>query len=141
MVAYAQIRHVLIASPSDVADREDIFKTIATWNGLAGNTRRAVIFVPLMWDINAISDADSSPQAAINEQLLNRADYILAVFYGRLGTPTEDFPAGTVEELMRRKGKAAVFFHQRPAGDIDDPARSSVSSFKSSNWPLRAFHY
>src|SRR4051812_32176342 len=105
MVAYSKICSILIASPSDVAEREEIFKTIAAWNG-PGNAGRKVVFLPLMWEKNAVSDADKTPQDAINEQLLDRADYILAVFRGRLGTVTKEYPAGTLEELGRRKGKA-----------------------------------
>ncbi|MGB8529425.1 MAG: DUF4062 domain-containing protein, partial [Rhodoplanes sp.] len=66
--------------------------------------------MPLMWERHAIAEADKAPQAAINEQLLDRADLVLAVFSSRFGTPTDDYPAGTVEELNRRKGWAAVFF-------------------------------
>jgi SAM-dependent methyltransferase len=113
---YVQRYNVLIASPSD-AEREQVFNTMATWNGSLGNVDRPVIFVPLMWEKHAIADADKAAQSAINDQLLSRADLLLAVFNSRLGTPTDDYPAGTVEELGCRKGRAAVFFHERPQLD------------------------
>jgi len=90
---------------------------MATWNGSLGNVDRPIIFVPLMWEKHAIADADKAAQSAINDQLLSRADLLLAVFNSRLGTPTNDYPAGTVEELSCRKGRAAVFFHDRPQLD------------------------
>lgn len=108
--------NVLIASPSD-AEREQVFSIIAAWNGSLGNVDRPVIFVPLMWEKHAIADADKKAQAAINDQLLSRADLLLAIFNSRLGTPTDDYPAGTVEELSCRKGRAAVFFHEKPQLD------------------------
>jgi hypothetical protein len=111
--SYVQRLKVLIASPSD-AERDQVFRAIADWNGGLGNADRRIVFVPLMWEKHAIADADKTPQEAINEQLLNRADLLLAVFNSRLGTPTKDYPAGTIEELDRRDGKAAVFFHKRP---------------------------
>src|SRR5271166_4549503 len=117
-MAYVQRHNVLIASPSDVAsERDQIFRSIATWNGSPGNTDGRIVFVPLMWEKHAIADADKAPQQAINEQLLNRADLLLAVFAGRLGTPTDDYPAGTLEELGVRKGQAAVFFLENPRLD------------------------
>ena len=115
-MAYVQRCNVLIASPSD-AERDQVFHTIAAWNGSLGSGDRRVVFVPLMWEKHAISEAGQAPQAAINEQLLDRADLVLAVFSSRLGTPTDDYPAGTVEELSRRKGRAAVFFLDRPPLD------------------------
>jgi hypothetical protein len=71
-----------------------------------------------MWEKHAIADA-KSPQEAINEQLLDRADLLLAVFNSRLGTPTKDYPGGTVEELERRTDRAALFFHKRPVPDLN----------------------
>ena len=63
-----------------------------------------------------------APQEAINEQLLSRADFVIAAFKGRMGTPTKDYPAGTIEELSKRKGRAAVFFPKKwPLLDPNDP--------------------
>jgi SAM-dependent methyltransferase len=120
-VSYVQRLNVLITSPAD-ADRERVFKAIADWNGGLGGSDRRVLFVPLMWEKHAISDVDNTPQEAINRQLLNRADLLLAVFRNRLGTPTKDYPAGTLEEIDRRTGCAAVFFSKcpRPNGDEKD---------------------
>jgi SAM-dependent methyltransferase len=117
---YVQRYNVLIASPSD-AERDEVFRTIAAWNGSVGGVDRRVVFVPLMWERHAIAEADKAPQAAINEQLLDRADLVLAVFNSRLGTPTDDYPAGTVEELGCRKGRAAVFFLENPRLDPNAP--------------------
>ena len=117
---YVQRYNILIASPSD-AERDEVFRTIAAWNGSVGGVDRRVVFVPLMWERHAIAEADKAPQAAINEQLLDRADLVLAVFNSRLGTPTDDYPAGTVEELGCRKGRAAVFFLENPRLDPNAP--------------------
>ncbi|MFZ1885234.1 MAG: methyltransferase domain-containing protein, partial [Rhodoplanes sp.] len=117
---YVQRYNVLIASPSD-AERDEVFRAIAAWNGSVGGVDRRVVFVPLMWEKHAIAEADKAPQAAINEQLLDRADLVLAVFSSRFGTPTDDYPAGTVEELSRRKGRAAVFFLDTPRLDPNAP--------------------
>jgi len=100
--------NVLIASPSDMKEeRRKIVEAICKWN--FDNSERRIVFLPLLWEWHAVSDAHLSPQEAINQQLLSRADFLLAAFKGRLGTPTEGYPAGTVEELYKFPGPAAFF--------------------------------
>lgn len=122
-MAYARIFNVLIASSADAAEeRQSAFEAISEWNG---RLSRDIAFVPLMWERHAISDADSQgPQDAINQQLLDRSDFVIAIFRGRIGTPTHRYPGGTVEELAERKGKAAVFFLEptpNPSSRFDTP--------------------
>lgn len=120
-MAYARIFNVLIASSGDAAEeRQSAFEAISEWNG---RLAREIVFVPLMWERHAISDADSQgPQDAINQQLLDRSDFVIAIFRGRIGTPTHRYPGGTVEELAERKGKAAVFFCEPlPSLDANRP--------------------
>jgi SAM-dependent methyltransferase len=122
MGSYRNTYEVLIASPSDLSEeRSKIVKAICEWN--FENSRRSIAFSPLLWEWNAIPDADKAAQQAINEQLLSRADFVIAAFKGRMGTPTEDgFQAGTIEELSKRKGRAAVFFPKKwPLLDPNDP--------------------
>jgi len=120
MESYKNTYEVLIASPSDLSDeRGKIVKAICEWNF----SSKRIAFSPLLWEWNAVSTADQSPQEAINEQLLSRADFVIAAFKGRLGTPTEDgFQAGTIEELAKRKWAAALFFPKKwPSFDSNDP--------------------
>lgn len=109
MVACACYYNVLIASSGDAqAERRQVFDAISEWNG---RTSRKVLFVPLMWERHAISDADSDgPQDAISKQLLARSHFVIAIFKGRVGTPTTKCIGGTPAELAERAGRAAVFF-------------------------------
>ena len=109
MGSYRNTYEILIASPSDLSEeRSKIVKAICQWN--FENRDKGIAFSPLLWEWNAVSDFDKAPQESINEQILNRADFVIAAFKSRLGTPTQDYPAGTIEELSKRKGAAAVFF-------------------------------
>lgn len=122
MGSYKNTYEVLIASPSDLwEERGKIVKAICEWN--FEHSSQGIAFFPLLWEWNAVSNMDKAAQAAINEQLLSRADFMIAAFKGRMGTPTEDgYPAGTIEELSRRKGRAAVFFPKKwPLLDPNDP--------------------
>lgn len=136
MAGCACYYNVLIASSSDAqAERRRVFDAISEWNGKA---RRQILFIPLMWEKHAIADADSNgPQDAINQQLLARSDYVIAIFRSRIGTPTQDYPGGTIEELARRNGKAAVFFCH-PTPPIDTNVPDVQEQFEQFN-RLRAF--
>jgi len=109
MGSYRNTYEVLIASPSDLPEeRSKIVRAICEWN--YENADKGIAFSPLLWEWNAASNFDKTPQEAINEQLLSRADFLIAAFKGRMGTKTKDYPAGTIEELSKRTGRAAVFF-------------------------------
>jgi hypothetical protein len=138
MVAFACYYNVLIASSGDTrAERERVFDTISEWNGGWGGTPRNVIFVPLMWEMHAISDADShGPQDSINRQLLNRSDFVIAIFKGRIGMPTQNYPGGTIEELARRRGRAAVFFCD---ADRSVPSGADIDEWYKQQKALQAF--
>lgn len=141
MVAFACHYNVLIASSSDTKEeRKCAFDTISEWNGGWDGAPRNVIFIPLMWERHAVSDAESKgAQDAINKQLLDRSDFVIAIFKGRIGTPTPDYPGGTIEELDKRPGRAAAFFYY---GKLEYPAdcdaveigrqKSALDAFKNS---------
>jgi hypothetical protein len=121
-------KQLLIASPSDLSEeRNKIVQAICEWN--IENSSKGIAFSPLLWEWHAVPDLDKAPQEAINEQLLSRADFIIAAFKGRMGTPTKDYPAGTLEELSKRTGKAAVFFPKKwPLLDYNEPNFEEMES-------------
>jgi SAM-dependent methyltransferase len=114
---------VLIASPSDVREERDIaVETINRWNIV--NWGKGIQYIPLRYETGAVPTLSASPQGAINEQLLSKADYLIGIFWSRLGTPTEDYPSGTAEEIERavEGKKAAVFFREQMLEiKVDDP--------------------
>jgi hypothetical protein len=79
-----------------------------------------------MWETHSTPEMGSRPQAIINRQLLDKCDLLVAVFWTRLGSPTEAAPSGTVEEMRKHieSGKPAmVYFSRKPVAldsvDID----------------------
>ena len=67
----------------------------------------------------------ASAQTIINKQLLTKCDLLVGVFWTRIGTETEQYLSGTVEEIERHiaAGKPAMlYFSSQPVAlDTVDP--------------------
>ena len=44
----------------------------------------------------------NDPQTLINKQILEDCDLLLGVFWTKIGTETEKYPSGSVEEIEKR---------------------------------------
>ena len=92
---------VTICGPSDVAKEVEIAKAvISDWNqrnwestGWGLKTQH--------WDTDAVPTMAERGQAAINHQLIDDSDIIIAILWTRLGTPTGLAESGTEEEITR----------------------------------------
>lgn len=117
MAFEATVYEVLIASPSDCDQyREAAQLELAAWNREHGRASN-VLFLPRLWELDAVPAMGADAQGVINQQLLARADAVLAMFWHRFGTPTREFAAGTVEEITRahRANKAVwAYFCEQP---------------------------
>lgn len=95
----ANVLRVMIASPGDVAEeRKAVTEEIHRWNDANAAVRRLVL-LPVKWETHTTPQQGDSPQAIINRQLLDDADIVVAIFGTRIGTPTEEYVSGTVEEV------------------------------------------
>ena len=97
--------NLLISAPSDIPadDLAVIRKAVSQWNVNYGRIV-GVTVIPVSWTENAVSEFGDRPQAIINRQLVDFADFAVALFADRLGTPTGNSVSGTweeVEELMK----------------------------------------
>ncbi len=122
MAFLAKVIKVLISGPGDVSvDIDKVKKAIYEWNSInSGST--GIIFLPLHWKTNTAPKLGiGGPQPIINKQLTEKADYVIALFRSRIGTETESYISGTVEEIfeVKKAGKmVSVYF-------IDDKAKIS----------------
>jgi hypothetical protein len=97
---HRQVLRCLIISPGDVADERDhVEKAITRWNEDEGRRVDVVIEV-LRWERHAVPDSGAEPQQILDRQLVEDADFGIAVFWTRLGTPTTNFPSGSAEEIQ-----------------------------------------
>jgi hypothetical protein len=92
---------IFVASPSDtLEEREIASKVIKEWNELNSSSEK-VSLKDLRWEKHACSVLHSTPQDAINEQLLSDADCLIGIFKNKFGLPIYNYPCATVEEIDR----------------------------------------
>lgn len=91
----------MIASPTDVAQARDaVLKSLHAWNDANARNRNTVL-LPLMWESSAVPQLGVDAQSVINNQLVDQADIVIALFGTRLGQATPRALSGTAEEMTR----------------------------------------
>jgi nucleoside 2-deoxyribosyltransferase len=110
--------HVLISSPSDLsADVEIVERAIYAWTAL-NSVAEQVVALPVRWGTHTYPATGMRPQQAINDQIVEPCDILIAMFWTRLGTDTGVAASGTVEEINEfvAAGKPVmIYFSDRPA--------------------------
>lgn len=92
---------MLVASPSDVPEARDAVESaLHSWNRRHATGRR-IVLLPWRWESDSVPLLGDHPQAFINDQGVDRADIVIALFGSRLGSPTREAVSGTVEEIER----------------------------------------
>lgn len=79
----AEVLRVLIASPSDVkTERDEIEASIFAWNKRYAEDLN-VVLLPGRWedDVTPTYAGASGAQSVINEQLVNKCDIVVGVFW------------------------------------------------------------
>lgn len=111
----AIVYNIFIASPGDVEEERRIaIEMIHEWNVLHSLTRK-IVLQPVMWETHSIPLQNIPPQENINVHVVDQCDLAIAVFWSRLGTPTENADSGTLEEIQRMisDGKKVMLFHSQ----------------------------
>lgn len=129
--------NVMIASPGDVASERSIIRDVVyEWNAVHSNARK-IVLLPIGWESHSSPEMGASPQAIINHQILGKCDLLIGVFWTRIGTATDDYASGTIEEIERHieSGKPAMlYFSSQPVAmdtvDLEQVAR--LKAFKES---------
>lgn len=126
--------HILIASPSDVPEARDAVKNaIHSWNSRHAAARN-IVLIPWLWESSSVPLLGDHPQSIINEQGVDEADIVIALFGSRIGSPTREAVSGTVEEIDRavNSGKPVhpYFSTARLPHDIDTSQLDGLRQFK-----------
>ena len=131
----AVVYRVMIGSPSDLSDeRRAATDAVNEWNAQHADAEGSVL-LPVKWETHAVPATGLRPQSAINEQLVDRCDIFIGMFWSRLGTNTGIAVSGTAEEIDRfvAAGKPAMLYFSRksvPAkGDAKQAAK--LQAFKA----------
>ena len=101
---------IAIASPGDVVlEREAIRRLFTRWN----HANDHAILHPVMWEF-ASPELGDHPQHLLNQQIIDRSELLIAVFWAKLGTPTPTAQSGTVAEIrefVAKKGPRRVMLY------------------------------
>lgn len=131
---------ILISAPSDVSHCVDkVREAIYEYNSETGFDA-GVRFTPKDWGHDTMPLYRESAQSTINEQIVDPADAVIAIFGAKFGTPTKKYSSGTLEEIERsaEMGKdVLVFFGEGtivPIRNIDAEQLKKRDDFKK-NFP------
>ncbi|MDE6407583.1 MAG: DUF4062 domain-containing protein, partial [Anaeroplasmataceae bacterium] len=129
--------NILISSPSDMMEYSKVVReAILEYNNEIGYDKN-IMFKPLDWKHNSIPAYGKPAQDIINEQLVDFADAVIALFGTKFGSPTENFESGTLEEIERsyNQGHEVMTYFYTGKGfsitAIDPEQLSKVKKFKS----------
>lgn len=133
----AKTYNVMIASPGDVASERAIIRDVVyEWNAVHSNARK-IVLLPIGWETHSSPEMGASAQSIINNQILDKCDLLVGVFWTRIGTATDEYASGTVEEIERHidMGKPTMlYFSSQPVAmdSVDLNQFAKLKAFKDS---------
>jgi len=133
----ATVYKVMIASPSDVVpERSVIREVLSEWNAVNSDTHK-IVLLPVGWETHISPAMGDRPQSIINKQILGDCDLLVGVFWTRIGTATDEYVSGSVEEVEKhiKSGKPVMlYFSSAPVhpDSVDNDQYSELKKFKES---------
>ena len=121
----AKVFNVMIASPGDVASERNIIREmIYEWNSVHSRSRK-IVLLPVGWESHSSPEMGKTAQEIINNQILDKCDLLVGVFWTRIGTSTAKYVSGNVEEIEKHidAGKPTMlYFSEQPARPPPPPS-------------------
>ncbi|OQQ04103.1 hypothetical protein BK411_19430 [Vibrio splendidus] len=140
MAFEAKVFRVLIASPSDVCEEREIaVRTIQEWNDLHSHDRQ-IVLLPLRWESHSSPEYGRRPQEVINRQIVDDCDFLIGVFWSKIGSPTGLKESGTIEEIDRvaNANKPVMLYFSNAKKDLEEldlEQLSKLRDFKKRTYP------
>lgn len=92
------VYRIMIAGPSDTEQEVCSLKgEIYRWNNLNTDDGE-IVLLPLHWKTNSYATSGKA-QPNINQQICSKSDLLICVFKAKFGTPTDNYPNGSIEEI------------------------------------------
>lgn len=126
---------ILISCPGDVKEEVEIIHEIVhKFNSEFSKTLRIMI-QERHWETDSYPASGDKPQEILNKQFVNDCDAVVAIFWTRFGTPTDEYGSGTEEEIekMIADGKQVfMYFSDVPVSlsQIDKDQYEKIQQFK-----------
>lgn len=93
--------NVFVASPGDVNEERSALEAIITELNRTWSKNLNLRLDLVKWETNIHPNFGSYPQDVINQQLNDEYDVFIALFWSKVGTPTNIADSGTIEEFER----------------------------------------
>lgn len=122
----------MIASPGDVASERSIIREVVyEWNVVHSKARN-IVLLPIGWESHSSPEMGRRPQDIINTQVLDKCDFLVGVFWTRIGTPTSSYASGTVEEIEKHieTGKPVMLYFSSQPVALDTVNLEQISALK-----------
>ena len=135
----SKVYRVMIGSPSDLAEeRQAASDSVNEWN-TQHSEAEGVVLLPVKWETHALPTSGVRPQSAINNQLVDRCDIFIGMFWTKLGTSTGVAASGTVEEIDRivsDSKPAMLYFSRRKVSKakLDPKQVAKLKKFKTATY-------
>ncbi|WP_028868856.1 DUF4062 domain-containing protein [Psychromonas arctica] len=133
----AKVFNVMIASPGDVGSERAIIRdVIYEWNAVHSQSRN-IVLLPIGWETHSSPEMGNTAQEIINNQVLDKCDLLVGVFWTRIGTPTTEYASGTVEEIEKHieaNKPTMLYFSSQPVAldMVELEQYSQLKKFKDS---------
>jgi hypothetical protein len=133
----ATVFNVMIASPGDVpTERQIVRDVIFNWNVINAADRQ-IVLLPVGWETHSYPATGDHPQKILNDQILDPCDLLIGLFWTRIGTATNEFISGTVEEIERHlqsRKPAMLYFSSAPISPskLDPDQYKELTKFRES---------
>lgn len=140
----AKVYQIMIASPGDVPEERAIIREcVHRWNDVNAASRKMMLQA-VGWETHAVPETGQHPQESINKRLLRNCDLLVALFWNRIGTPTDNAVSGTVEEINEHKaaGKPVMLYFSNapvPRNQLDQAQLAAVEAYKEQSKPDTLF--
>ena len=93
--------NVFVASPGDVNEERSALEAIITELNRTWSKNLNLRLDLVKWETNIHPNFGAYPQDVINQQLNDEYDVFIALFWSKVGTPTNIADSGTIEEFER----------------------------------------
>jgi hypothetical protein len=143
----AEVLNVIIASPSDVeTERDEVEQAVNEWNRRFSEQLK-IVLLPRRWEKDVVpAYRGSDPQQIINEQIVQKSDILVGIFWTKLGTPTLSHSSGTLEEINQfiTAGKPVqLYFLDKPVprSNTNYAEMKRVDEYKSNYASMGIYSY
>ena len=126
---------ILISCPGDIKDEIGLIESaIDDFNRRFSDTL-SIALISKHWSKDAFPQSGGSPQALLNSQIVDDCDAVIAIFWTRYGTPTDEYGSGTEEEIERMlqaKKQVFLYFCDKPVppSAIDSDGYNRIKDFR-----------